>query len=370
MHVIHLMANNSSVPYFNWFADEVKNHPDLKFTFVALHSERPKMLDDMRERGSDCVWIKFDCSNRKPEMTKAFFKLYKLFRKLKPDVVHSHLFDDSLPAMLAAKLAGVKKRVITKQDTTFHWYYAPKWVWADKFNNQNATHLIAQTSENRDFILECEKADPKKVHLVHHGVPLKIATNQIEEVKEQFKAQYKLEDKIVVGTVCRLIEWKGYRYIIDAAEQAVKKYLNLHFLFVGRGDQKPELERLIAEKNLKNHITFTDWIDPQHIPSVYGTFDIYLHAAKFEPFGFVIAEAMMNAVPVVSTTTGAAKDAIVHKENGYLVDYNNMNDLANGIDFILNNDPKQIGEKGRKTALQMYQLETMFNNYKKLYFGK
>lgn len=368
MHVIQIMANNPSVPYFKWFAEEVHNHPGMKFTFVAMCPERPAMLDEMKERRCDCVWIKFDAADRKAGMIKAFFELHKLFKKLKPDAVHTHLFDDSFPGMLAAKLAGVKKRVITKQDTTFHWYYAPKWVWADRFNNRNATHLIAVTEENKQFILECERADPNKIRLAHNGFPFDLMTRQFEDVKQKYVEKYGLHGKIVVGTVSRLIEWKGYLHLINAAERLVKKYPQLHFLFIGYGDQKKDLEEAIAAKKLQNHITLTGWVERADMPSLYGIMNVYAHAAKFEPFGFVLIEAMFNGVPVVSTATGVAKDAIVHQENGYLVAYDEIDKLADGIEFMLENDGKAIGEKGKQTALKSFQFENMFNSYKNIYF--
>ena len=368
MHVIQIMANNPSVPYFKWFAEEVHKHPGMKFTFVAMCSERPAMIDEMKERNCDCVWVKYDDKDRKAGMIRGFFELLKLFRKLKPDVVHTHLFDDSFPGLLAAKIAGVKKRVITKQDTTFHWYYAPKWVWADRFNNRNATHLIAVTEENKQFIIESERADPKKVRLAHNGFPFDLMTNQSDETKRKYIEKYGLQGKIVVGTVSRLIEWKGYVHIINAAERLVVNYPQIHFLFIGQGEQKKELEKLIAEKKLQNHITLTDWIDRADIPSLYGIMDVYAHAAKFEPFGFVIVEAMFNGVPVVSTATGVAKDAIVHEENGYLVSYKNMELLTNGIEFMLENDGKAIGIKGKESALKTFQFVQMFDRYKNIYF--
>lgn len=368
MHVIQIMANNSSVPYFKWFAEEVHKYPEMKLTFVAMCAERPAMLDEMKERGCDCVWIKYNDADRKSGMVKAFFALVKLFRKLKPDVVHTHLFDDSFPGLLAAKVAGVKKRVITKQDTTFHWYYAPKWVWADRFNNRNATHLLAVTEENKQFILECEHADPKKIRLAHNGFPFDLMTKQSDDIKQKYVEKYGLRDKIVVGTVSRLIEWKGYQDIINAAERLVKKYPQIHFLFIGQGEQKKALEKKIADKNLQNHITLTDWIDRADMPSLYGIMNVYAHAAKFEPFGFVIIEAMFNGVPVVSTATGVAKDIIVHEENGYLVSYEAVEKLADGIEYMIENDGRAIGAKGKEAALKSFQFETMFANYKKIYF--
>ena len=326
------------------------------------------MIEEMKERGCDCIWIEFNPKSRKSGMIKAFFELVKLFRKLKPDVVHTHLFDDSFPGLLAAKIAGVKKRVITKQDTTFHWYYAPKWVWADRFNNRNATHLIAVTEENKQFIIESEHADPKKVRLAHNGFPFDLMTKQFDEVKRKYIEKYGLQGKIVVGTVSRLIEWKGYLDIINAAERLVVNYPQIHFLFIGYGNQKKTLEKTIADKKLQNHITLTDWIDRADIPSLYGIMDVYAHAARYEPFGFVLIEAMFNGVPVVSTATGVAKDIIVHKENGYLVSYDDVARLADGIEYMLENGGKDIGAKGKETALKSFQFENMFNRYKTIYY--
>jgi glycosyltransferase involved in cell wall biosynthesis len=369
MHVIQMMANNPSVPYFKWFAEEVRNHPELKFTFVAMCRDKPIMIEEMKDRGCDCVWIEFNPKSRKSGMIKAFFELVKLFKKLKPDVVHTHLFDDSFPGLLAAKIAGVKKRVVTKQDTTFHWYYAPKWVWADRFNNRNATHIIAVTDENKKFILESERADPKKVHRIHNGFPFDLMTSQTEETRRKFTEKYDLQDKIVIGTVSRLIEWKGHKHIVAAAEKLVPKYPQLRFLFVGFGSEEDNLRKMIAEKNLQEHVILTDWIQRPEMPSMYGVMDIYLHSAKYEPFGFVLVEAMFNGVPVVSTETGSANDSIRHRENGYIVSYENMGDLAGGVEFMIENDRKEIGNKGKETALQMFQFKTMFDNYKNLYLG-
>ena len=95
--------------------------------------------------------------------------------------------------------------------------------------------------------------------------------------------------------------------------------------------------------------------------------DVYVHAASYEPFGFVIPEAMANGVPVVSTATGAALDAIRHLENGYLVPQKDFNQLAQGIMYMLSNDTKNISQNAIKTAKEMFDFEIMWNNYINLY---
>ncbi|PCJ25698.1 MAG: hypothetical protein COA97_07405 [Flavobacteriales bacterium] len=366
MHIIFVIANNSSVPYFKWFAEKSALEKKHKFSFIALYHEKPKMIDDVGKYGWDCHWIKFDANKRKSNMVFSFFKLYRLFKQIKPDVVHSHLFDDSLPTQLAAKLAGIKKRVITKQDTTFHYYFASKWVTADKFNNWNATDLVPVSNEAKAFILEKENANPDKTTMIHHGIPSKFFTNQSDKHKNELIQKYNLTNKIVIGTVSRLIEWKGYRYIIAAAEEVIKEFPNAVFLFVGEGPQKKELIKLAKKHNVFNHIIFTGWINRAYIPSLYSILDVYAHAASFEPFGFVIPEAMMNNAPIVSTPTGSALDSIIHKKNGYITKYKDYDSLAKGIIYTIKNG-SSYREKGKETALNMFEFDLMYNNYIKLY---
>ena len=367
IHVIHLMANNSSVPYFNWFAEASVNDKKIKFSFIAMHHEKPKMLDDMQTRGCECYWIPFDSKNRKVAMLKSIPKLYTLLKKIKPDAIHTHLFDDALPSLIAARLAGIKIRLITKQDTTFHWFYAPKGVKFDRLNNYNATHIIAITEESKKFLIEKEKADKNKITLIHHGIPIEKLTNQSEVKKQELITKYNLHNKIVIGTVARLIEWKGYKHIINAAKIVSEKHPNAIFLFVGEGKQKEELQQIIKKNKLEKNIIFTQWIERDYIPSLYGIMDIYLHAASYEPFGFVIAEAMINGTPVVSSRTGSAADAIDHLINGYLSLDNSGEELAKGIFFMLENNRKKIGEAGKIKAMSLYAFEHMYNKHLELY---
>jgi glycosyltransferase involved in cell wall biosynthesis len=136
-----------------------------------------------------------------------------------------------VPALLAARLVGIKKRVIRKQDTAYHWNFKPLWVWADRFNNFNATDIIAISEDSKKFLLENEKAPARKVHMIHNGIPINDFTAQLQPDKEFLIKKYGLEGKLVLGTISRYIEWKGYRYIIEAARTLTLKYKNLKFLF-------------------------------------------------------------------------------------------------------------------------------------------
>lgn len=371
MHVVHVIANNSSVPYLNWFAERLDKYQDMKFSFVALYPEKPLMIEDMKARGCDCYWIKFDQMKRKTSMIYAFLKLYKLFRKLKPDVVNAHLFDDSVPALLAARFAGIKKRVIRKQDTAFHWYFAPFWVWADRFNNFNSTDIIAISEDSQKFLIEKEKAPVGKIRMIHNGIPIKDFTAQVDADKALLINKYGLEGKIVLGTIARYIEWKGYRYIIEAARTLTPKYKNLKFLFVGYGEQKQELEELVGKYRLSEYVVFTGWIDRKYIPSLYGIMNMYVHAAFMEPFGFVLVEAMANGVPIVTSKTGVAADVLEHKATCYFTADKDPKGIAEGVEWMLENpiEREAMKEKIKKIAREEFSVEKMLDEHIKVYRG-
>lgn len=370
IHVLHIIANNSSVPYFNWLAALAKKETDVQFSFAMLYDQEPALKAEMQPYGFEVYQVPFNPAKRGSSMLRAVFKLYRLMRKLKPDVVHTHLFDDSLPALFAAKLAGIPVRVATKQDTAFHWYYAPKGVKYDRRINRLATHLVAVSEECREFILEKENADPAKVHLVHHGIPVAELSHQTEEAKKRLREKYNPEGNFLVGTVARLIDWKGHRYILEAATTLVPEFPDLCFLFAGEGNLKAELEATIRKNKLEKHVRFSGWVNRSDIPSLYGIMDIYLHPAFMEPFGFVLAEAMVNGTPVISTPTGAARDAIVNGENGLLVEYKNAEAIVEAIRFIRSKteaERKQLGERGRETALKLFPVEKMWQGYLSIY---
>lgn len=370
LHIVWVLANNSSAPYFSWFAQRAQGEKDVRFSFVCLYPEMPEMIAEMEALGHKAYWVPFDDRLRSRSMLGAFPKLVKLFRRIRPDVVHAHLFDDAVPALAAARVTGVKMRVITKGDAAFHWYFAPKGVKYDRLNNRNATHIVALSEESRRFILEKEQADPKKLRLVHHGVPDRL-TVQSEEKKQALRHRFQLgEEHLVIGTVSRLIAWKGYRQIIEAAALLVPEFPQLRFLFTGQGEQKAALEQLIREKNLAAHIQFTGWVSREEMPSLYGIMNVYLHAAKQEPFGFVIAEALLNGVPVVSTPTGAAGDAIRDGVNGFFAKEQEAHAIATALRKMLLLSPderKTIGEKGKQSARELFTFEQMWRNHMALY---
>lgn len=370
IHIVFVIHNAIPVPYFNWFAEHSSKNNKYKFSFVFMNEDNSQIESFMKKYHCDVYHIPFKNNSKKKYLISSFIQLVKLFRKIRPDITHSHLFYDGIITSMAARLSGVKIRIHTKQSTGYNWYFAPKAVVMDWFINFNATHLIAVSEECREFIIQKENCEASKITLVNHGIDInetiQTTTEQIQTIKEK----YNPENKKLIIMVARYVEWKGYKYFIEAAGKILKNNNQVKFLGVGTGPLKDELQSLIDSENIQNSFQLTGYIDRSLIPALYQSSTIYVHTAIREPFGFVFAEAMVNRLPMVSTNTGAARDAIKHLQNGYLVNYNSSLELEQGINYILNLSAEErikMGENAYQTALEMFSFEKMLKGYLSVY---
>jgi len=363
-----VLSNASSAPYFNWFAAIAAERKDFDMSFVCLYHEEPQMIRDMEKYGFRTYWIRYDWHKRKSGLISAHFKLKRLFREIKPDIVHAHLFDDALAAITAAKAVGIAGRITTKGDASYHYYHKPQYVRFDKLINAKSTTVIALSGESRQFIIDKEDTDANKVKLVHHGLNIAEVTARDKDVIESFRVKWNLHHKSVIGTVSRFIPWKGYMDIVDVVKAVSSVNPNVRFLFCGSGEEENQVREKISRLNLHDYVIFTGPIAPDHMPSLYGVMDIFLHAARHEPFGLVIAEAMLNGVPVVSTRTGAAADAVISGEHGYLCEYGNIPALAESILKLTDAKlARSMGQQCIPRATDLFAIETGYRNHLKIY---
>lgn len=367
-HVVMIITNSPNPSYFRPFAAFCRNDTEVKISFVFLHTAPPSLMEELENLGSKCYYLPFFQEKPKPfQYIRLTIQLFFLFLKIKPDVVQTNLFDDSLPGLLAARIARVKSRIITKQDTNFHILYYPQYIKFDKFNNFNATIIVPVSAEVLDLIMNYEHPSKYKIRIVHHGMDENFITSATTSEISQFKKKYGLEKKFVIGCVSRYVEIKGYKQIIEAAEILCSKHENFVFLGMGSGPQKTELLELIKEKKLSDKFILTDKIEYSLIPSAYKSFDVFIHNSINEAFGFVFPEAMFNKIPIVSTNVGAVRDVLKHKESCYFTQFNSVADIVNGIEYMLEEDRAQIAERAFEICKNNFSIEKMWKNYRELF---
>lgn len=252
------------------------------------------------------------------------FKLIKIAKQY--DIIHIHHPDPM--ATLALYFSGFKGTVI------LHWhsdilkqkmllkFYQPILEWLIKRADKivGTTPIYVQQSS---FLQQVQD----KVDYVPIGVNAMVA-NQANVLR--IKKHY--QNKILVFSLGRLVEYKGYEYLIRAAQRLDDHY---HILIGGKGPFEKDLTKLIKEYNLNKKITLLGFIDDAELSDYYVACDIFCLSSiwKTEAFAIVQIEAMSCGKPIVSTKIPGSGVSWVnqHDVSGLVVDPQNEDALADAI---------------------------------------
>ncbi|MGG5341710.1 glycosyltransferase family 4 protein [Enterococcus sp. AZ192] len=162
----------------------------------------------------------------------------------------------------------------------------------------------------------------------------------------------KTSNKITIGMAGRINRWKGQKLFIDAANQILVDYPDVKFVIAGdtfSGEEyiKEELLEYVRKINRTEQILFLGLVN--NMNDFYGSIDIFvLPSIKPEPFGLVILEAMARKIPVIATKHGGPLEIIQDDENGFLVDYENSEELVSKMNELITDEVrrKSLGEQG------------------------
>jgi len=149
--------------------------------------------------------------------------------------------------------------------------------------------------------------------------------------------------------VGRLNEQKGYEYLIDAWAIVSKRYPDWILNAYGSGEIKEDLQSRIDERGISEKLILNE--PTSQIIEKYLESSLYIMSSRYEGFPMVLLEAMSCGLPCVSfNCPNGAKDLIENGKNGFLVDYLNVNELAEAICLLIDKESlrKQFGQKAKE----------------------
>lgn len=329
---------------------------------VLLHTEEGSISKSLREAGIPVTFLRY---RGKRDLLSAFRKLVALIRKVKPDLVHTHLFEGSLLGLHAAKLCGVKKRIHTRHHSTFHHEFHPHAVKYDKWINNASTTIIAVSAIVKDVVVNREKNQESKVKVVHHGFDL---SGFDDSRSDGLRNKYNISpSQPVIGMISRAAAWKGIQYVIPAVSLLIKKHPDL-VLALGNlhGDYLPEIQKLLLALPEKNYRILEQEKDPC---ALYGMFNGFVHVPidpYCEAFGQVYVEAMAAGLPCVFTRSGIGHELMQDKVNCLEVPYQNTDAIRTALEQILEN-PKMLGTEAKKRVAGHFTLDEMIRKLVEVY---
>jgi glycosyltransferase involved in cell wall biosynthesis len=203
----------------------------------------------------------------------------------------------------------------------------------------------------------------EKVHVVHNGVDVK----KFHPRKSGKFVRKKLgidEDAFVVVENARMVEQKGYRYLLDAFAMLKREHHDAELLIIGKGPLKGALEAQCAKLGIAKQVHMVTGIPEAELPFYYRAGDIFAHSAVWEPCAVVIPEALASGLPIVAANIGGNPEQISPK-TGILCEPYNANALFEAMDQLYE-DPaerKRFGANARTRAERNFAWEIVADKW-------
>ena len=182
-----------------------------------------------------------------------------------------------------------------------------------------------------------------------------ILTHAVEQIRSQYPG------KKIIFSLGRLVEYKGYEYLIDAAKNLSDDYI---ILIGGSGPLKDSLQAQIDDNKLQSKVKLLGRVSEEDLPNYYQAIDLYCLSStmKTEAFAIVQVEAMASRKPVVSTRIPGSGVAWVNadQESGITVETHSAKALSDAFKKIL--EDKDIYDRLAQGARNRY--ETVFRKEK------
>lgn len=362
--VLHLISNKAGIGGAEKFLLDISEGFDrerFSVSYCAVFSEGDNILsDEIRKRDSECLEIIGTKSTNFPRVIQ---KLVSLMRREKFDIVHTQLLHGSIAGQIAARIAGVPIRIITRQYTTDCYRDTHKYLdKLDAYTARKATKVIAISKAVKENLIE-QGVKPENIELIYNGIDLKPFNrkNASHPIRKSFPNKY------LIAFVANLNYRKGHEYLLEAMSQLALDFNDIHLLLVGEGELRSDLEELTAKLNIKDKVSFMGY--QPDVPGLLNEVDLYVHASTLEPLGIAVLEAMAAGKCVVATKVGGVPEIVKDGRTGILVPSKDAAALANAIRYLKNNSllASEMGNAGRNLVERVFDIREVAKKYQDVY---
>ena len=280
------------------------------------------------------------------------------------NILHCHQYTPWVYGALAS--IGTKSKVIFTEHGRF---YPDRSSWKRKFLNPVLTFftdsITAISKATKQALVDYEYIPAHKIKVIYNGiVPVKVNPAQTAELKKKLKIS---DSTKVVGTIARLDPIKNHVMMFRAFKQVLKVHPETLLILVGDGEERQNLETLVDELKIREHVIFTGYISrPQHY---LDCMDIFLLSSLSEGTSMTLLEAMSLGKPCVVTDAGGNSEIIDHEVNGIVTENDNANAFAGRINELLGNASKRkfMAKSSFQRYQQCFSVSQMVAKYQEIY---
>ncbi len=297
--------------------------------------------------------------------------LARILRRHRPEILHMQFTGFISPYPWLARFYGVRRVLFTDQASKPEGFVPRRATLykrvATRIINLHLDHVTCIS----DYVLRCwttlDVLSARRFSRIYNHVDF----TRCQPDGSAFRQKLGIpDDRQIIVQVSWMIPDKGFDDLLEAAKIVIAQHPAAHFVMVGEGADRQRYIRQTAEMGLADRITWTGILPDPLGQGVFSAADVVCQVSRWEEgFGYVIAEAMASARPLVGTRVGAIPELVRDGVSGYLVDRRDPQAIAARVLDLLR-DPalrRRMGDAGRDFALRNFNADTNIAEFLKLY---
>jgi len=329
---------------------EIQLRPQFQFELAVMDAEiNYQEIINMK------IKIHYLIRKSKKDLS-VFSQLYSICKEFKPDIIHCWDGMTAIYSIPVCKLLQIKLMNGMIVNCPSRRNILNKRILHSKLSFPFSDIIIGNSNAG----LKAYNAPVKKSIVIYNGYNFK--RNECLLEKNELRQQLNITTKHVIGMVATFSESKDYATYFKAAGIILKKRKDITFLAIGNNTDTKTANELL-ENEFSDHFRLLG--KKSGIESFINMLDVGVLATFTEGISNSIMEYMALGKPVIATAGGGTSEIIKNKSTGFLVKVADAEDLANKIEYLLENTTKgiEMGLKGQERIRTFFSIEGMVEKY-------
>jgi phosphatidylinositol alpha-1,6-mannosyltransferase len=300
------------------------------------------------------------------ELPKAVFPLVEAVARVlsrKTDLIHAgDLYPPGMISLWLKRIVGIPYLTFCHgEDVTLTERYQYQRVMRNRIY-KSADAVVAACEFAKQELLQIGVPENKIVKIMP-GVDWKRFFPR--PATEALVRKYGLENRRVLLTIARLTPRKGHATVLRALAKVLHSLPDTTYLIVGKGGERERLEQLAAELGISHAVRFVGYVPEKDLADFYNLCNAFVmmnheENGDIEGFGMVFLEASAVGKVVIGGRSGGTSDSVEHGKTGFLLQPDNVEELAGTLDLVLRDTELQnrLGMAGLQRARADFSWET------------
>jgi glycosyltransferase involved in cell wall biosynthesis len=329
---------------------------------VCTLGERSQLAEHVEKLGVPL--IELGMMSKRRGRRKIVKRLVELIRSYHIDLVHAHLFHANYLSRLAAHRVGVPCIVSIHNTYTrpkFHRRVINWWL-----SKRKTAAIIAGSNDIRRDILRYDHVKSALIEVIPNAVDLSRSRSQM--TKNEVRAQLGIgSDAYVLGTVGRLEEQKGHRFLLGAMDLLKQRGVVPVLLLIGNGREREALLEQAESLGIMDRVHFLGM--REDLGDLFRAMDLFVMPSLWEGLSLAMLTAMAAGLPVIATNAGGVTDVLGSNVRGFVVPPGESQALADQIFWCMSQKESTatIAEKGAEYVRLNYSDVAMVKRLESIY---